>query len=131
MTRKEKAMELHKSGYNCAQSVIAACCDLVGLDEKTALAIAGGFGGGIRCGEVCGAASGGVMILSLAMPFNETDSENKDKVAAAAKAFCTAFKTQYDAIRCADLLKSHDRKAFCRAAIGETAELVEKMVLGK
>lgn len=131
MTRKEKAMELHKSGYNCAQSVIAACCDLVNLDEKTALAISGGFGGGLRCGEVCGAVSGGLMVISMAFPFDSLDSENKDKIAAVAKEFCAAFKEQYGAIRCDDLLAEKDKKEFCRPAIGVVTELVEKFVLGK
>ena len=48
MTVSEKAVLLHGQGYNCAQSVLAACGEYTGMDEKTALAIAGGFGGGMR-----------------------------------------------------------------------------------
>ena len=44
----EKAVNNFKSGYNCAQSVFAAFGDITGIDEKTALEIAGGFGGGVK-----------------------------------------------------------------------------------
>ena len=40
----QRALDYHKNGYNCAQSVFAACCEYTGMDEKTALAISAGFG---------------------------------------------------------------------------------------
>ena len=52
----QDALMLHMDGYNCAQAVLASAGKLTGLDEAEALAIAAGFGGGLRCGEVCAAA---------------------------------------------------------------------------
>ena len=55
--RQQRAQELHGKGYNCAQSVVCAYCDLVGLDEQTAYKMAEGFGlgmgrnGYVRCAE--------------------------------------------------------------------------------
>ena len=57
----QRALDYHKNGYNCAQSVFAACCEYTGMDEKTALAISAGFGGGARSGELCGAVTGAIM----------------------------------------------------------------------
>ena len=34
-TRVDKVAEKHKSGYNCAQAVACAYCDLIGIDEET------------------------------------------------------------------------------------------------
>ena len=48
MDIREKAEKLHKSGFNCAQSVLGACGEYTGLDENTALAVSAGFGGGVR-----------------------------------------------------------------------------------
>ena len=45
MDIREKAEKLHKSGFNCAQSVLGACGEYTGLDENTALAVSAGFGG--------------------------------------------------------------------------------------
>ena len=33
MTKKDKAIELHNKKYNCAQAVVAAYCDIYGMDE--------------------------------------------------------------------------------------------------
>ena len=48
------AAELFESGYNCAQAVAVAFCDVTGLEEKAAAAMASSFGGGIIPQEVLG-----------------------------------------------------------------------------
>ena len=45
--RKEKALELFRNKYNCAQSILVAYADVVGLTEETALKLTSGFGGGV------------------------------------------------------------------------------------
>ena len=53
------AEELFREGYNCAQAVLIAFCDLTGLEKETAAKTAVSFGGGLgRMREVCGAVSG-------------------------------------------------------------------------
>ena len=54
MSIQESAIAYHNSGCNCAQSVLAALQEETGLDENTAKRVAAGFGGGVRCGEICG-----------------------------------------------------------------------------
>ena len=49
----EKALKLFDDGFNCSQSVIGAFCSKFGLDEELAMKLTCGFGGGMRCGEVC------------------------------------------------------------------------------
>ena len=67
MTRSEKAQaNMVESKMNCAQSVITAFCEDLGLDQATALKLARGFGGGMgRTGKTCGAVSGAYMVLGL------------------------------------------------------------------
>ena len=43
----ERAAELFGKGFNCSQAVFAAFCDKFGMDEKTALKVASGLGGGV------------------------------------------------------------------------------------
>ena len=62
MTREEMAVGYFKNGYNCAQSTFSAFSEEFGLDKTTALRIANGLGGGVRCGEVCGAVSGAMWL---------------------------------------------------------------------
>ncbi len=62
LSRPERAYRLFLEGCNCSQAVFCAFCDLVGLDEKTALRLSSSFGGGMgRLREVCGAVSGMLM----------------------------------------------------------------------
>lgn len=59
-------MENFMAGYGCCQSVVAAFCDLYGLDEVMAKRIAAGFGGGVgRMRMMCGAVSGIVILVGL------------------------------------------------------------------
>jgi C_GCAxxG_C_C family probable redox protein len=60
------ALAIFHDGYNCAQSVLYAFRQECGLPEDAALKIACGFGSGIaRTGKLCGALSGGIMVLGL------------------------------------------------------------------
>jgi C_GCAxxG_C_C family probable redox protein len=65
-TKNEVAMEWFLAGYNCAQSVLYAYGPELGLEGETALKLATGLGAGMgRRGEVCGALTGGILVLGL------------------------------------------------------------------
>ena len=63
--RVDYALGLRAQSYNCAQVVIAALAEELGISEEAAFGFAAGFGGGLRVGDVCGAASGAVMAIGL------------------------------------------------------------------
>lgn len=126
MNIREKAVEIHESGFNCAQSVLCACNEYTGLDDKTALAISAGFGGGMRCGEICGALSGAVLAAGAALPFNDAgDAAAKDRIAGLAKQSAELFKEKYGCLRCAEL-KAAEKP--CKELIAFGAELAEQMI---
>lgn len=55
----DEALTRFKNGYFCSQAVLTVFAEDLGLDEKTAMKIVSGFGGGMgRMGEVCGAVTG-------------------------------------------------------------------------
>jgi len=65
-SRAEKARQYFKDGYNCCQAVVLAFIDELDIDEKTAMALASSFGGGVgRLREVCGAVSGMCIVAGL------------------------------------------------------------------
>ena len=73
-TRKEMAMEKFLGGYNCAQSVFYGFYKDFSIDGNTALKIACGFGAGMgRKQEVCGAVTGGIMVIGLKHGRGEND----------------------------------------------------------
>ena len=73
MDRCEQAVDYHKKGFNCCQSVLAAFQDVIGLTETQCLTLGGGFGAGAGTGELCGAVIGAVMVLDLLTPADPAD----------------------------------------------------------
>ena len=107
MSEKVKqALDAFGEGYNCAQAVIAAFADSLGMDRETALRFAGGFGGGLRSGEVCGAISGAVMAIGL--KYGQTDAADK-----ATKEQCNRMT-----IRFMDQVRKEQGTVLCRDLLG-------------
>lgn len=66
MDRAEIGKSLFTEGCNCAQAVVCAYADELGLSRDTLLKLASSFGGGMgRMREVCGAVSGMFMVAGL------------------------------------------------------------------
>jgi C_GCAxxG_C_C family probable redox protein len=130
-------LELHDKGFNCAQSVFCALRDITGLSEETSLAIAGGFGGGMRAAEVCGAVSGAVMALGAAFPFTEVgDEKAKAKIASATREFHKRFKQEHQSLICRELLgydieegmKAEVNREICPALIEDAVRIAREIM---
>jgi C_GCAxxG_C_C family probable redox protein len=75
-SKSEIAVEKFLGGYNCTQSVLYSFCDDLDFEKNTALKIACGFGAGMGLkGEVCGAVSGGIMVLGIKYGRGEQDDQ--------------------------------------------------------
>lgn len=100
------ARELFTSGYNCAQAVFIAYCDIADMDKHTAAKIAAPFGGGMgRLREVCGAVSGMTMCAGHIAPNSEpNDSANKKLCYATVQELAEKFRAENGAIVCRELL---------------------------
>jgi C_GCAxxG_C_C family probable redox protein len=75
--RSDKAVAKFSQGYNCAQSVLYAFYEDLNLDKDKALKLACGFGAGMgRQEEVCGAVSGGIMVIGA--KYGRGENEDKE-----------------------------------------------------
>ena len=108
MNHAEKAFELFKSGYNCAQAVAVAFCDKTGLTEKQAARMASSFGGGMgRMREVCGAVSGMFMVLGLLYGYDDPKADTEKKqLYTDVQALAEEFKKDAGSILCREILKN-------------------------
>ncbi len=104
--RITQAVENFKKGFNCSQSVVAAFCDLYGLDENLALRAAASFGGGIgRMRQTCGAACGMFFLVGLETgSVDPKDREGKGANYAAVQDLAGKFKEINGSIICGELL---------------------------
>lgn len=141
MNRYEKAIAYHKQGYNCSQSLLASFTDVTGLTEQASFDLGAGFGAGAFTGELCGALSGGIMVLGCATPVDQTDPvASKRRTGALSKAFQKRFEEKFGNLRCAPLLKTEiapDQSAAaqdvgttnrCEILILSAMEIVEEML---
>ena len=105
--RVEKAKELFHQGFNCSQSVFAACADIYGIEDETlALRLAASFGGGIgRMRQTCGAACGMFLLAGLqngsAIP---GDAEGKKNNYTLVQDLAAKFKNENGSLICSELL---------------------------
>ncbi|MFW9938174.1 MAG: C-GCAxxG-C-C family protein [Candidatus Thorarchaeota archaeon] len=109
MERVEEALvHFEKDGRNCSQSILTTYGSQFGLNEDLALRISGGFGGGIgRLGNVCGAVTGSVMVLSLKFRnLDPNDTENKEKTYEIVQSFIEKFIEINGSIMCRELIDS-------------------------
>lgn len=105
--RVEKAKELFHQGFNCSQSVFAACADIYGIeDEALALRLSASFGGGIgRMRQTCGAACGMFMLAGLENGSAiEGDAEGKKQNYALVQDLAAKFQAENGSLICSELL---------------------------
>jgi len=80
-SKGEIAVQKFLEGFNCAQAVFYSFCDDLRFEKNTALKIACGFGAGMgRKGEVCGAVTGGIMVLGTRYGRGEKDERAATEV---------------------------------------------------
>jgi C_GCAxxG_C_C family probable redox protein len=143
--KRERALALFAEGFNCAQSVVAAFCEDIGLERDAALKGACGFGAGMgRCQEVCGAVSGGVMAIGVKYGKGISD-DNAAKEATYKKvhSLLDRFADKHGTVICGRLLKDCDlataegQKFFkendlankaCRTYVESVVELLEDLM---
>ena len=103
-----KAGELFLGGYNCAQAVVVAYCDLTGLSESFAAKMASSFGGGMgRMREVCGAVSGMLMVAGLLYGYDDPKADAaKKELYKLVQAQAGAFREEVGSIICREILKN-------------------------
>ena len=106
MTHEEKALQAFSDGANCAQAILLAFSDDLGMDEKTAARLASSFGGGIgRLREVCGAVSGMMMVYGLLKGYDDIkDPAVKKAHYANVQALAASFREENGSIICRELL---------------------------
>ena len=106
MNYVEKARELFKGGYNCAQAVFMAFSDVTGIEDTKAAMLSSSFGGGMgRLREVCGAVSGCFMVLGCVMGYADPrDLDAKKAHYAMIQEAAELFKAENGSIICRELL---------------------------
>ena len=106
MSVEDEVRRVFDSGLNCAESLFLVVSKHSGLEKDGARfipRIATGFGGGIaRNGDMCGALSGAVMAISLALGRDGPD-QSRDQCYAAVDQFYNDFVKTFGSCKCREL----------------------------
>ena len=120
----KKLCQAEDRHYNCAQAVSVPYAESVGMTREQMYQVAANFGGGMKMGSVCGALTGGLMVLGM-RGLSDPDSVHKLE-----KAF---LEKHNGMLNCSDLLaasakKGVPRSTHCNGLKCEVAEMVETML---
>lgn len=108
MDHSAYAAELFVKGYNCAQAIAVAFCDVTLLSPELSAKMASSFGGGMgRMREVCGAVSGMLMVAGLLYGYDRPDDGVSKKAHyVLVQELAGQFREQVGSIICREILKN-------------------------
>jgi C_GCAxxG_C_C family probable redox protein len=137
MKKIDEAIETFNNNKNCAQSVLGAYADRYGLDRALLYKLATAFGGGMgHTDGICGALSGGLMVLGLK---HNSDLIDKEKTYAQSRHLMNEFVRRNGSRDCkkligVDLMTEEGKKKFkeegikhkvCEKCIADVIEIIE------
>jgi len=144
-SKGDAAVAAFSQGFNCAQSVFSSFCEDLGINRDTALKVACGFGGGMgRTEEVCGAVTGGIMVIGAKYGRVENDDRRATEVTyAKTRELMDSFAAKHGTFICRKLLNdcelttAEGQKQFkeqdllnktCKPCVSSVVEILETIL---
>lgn len=132
MTKKEKAIELHNKGFNCAQAVACSFAEEAGVPEEVLFSACEGFGLGMGGMEAtCGAVSGAVMLAGFKNSCGDPKNPGtKASTYQLTRALTREFEEKNGSLTCKELKGVETGKMLrsCPDCIMDAVELAEKVL---
>ncbi len=106
MSKVEEVLLSFKEGFSCSQVIPFTYGPELNLDRETAMKISAAFGAGLsRSGNICGAVSSAIMVISLKHGYSRVgDSEGKEKIFSLVNEFIKSFIYLNGSVQCSDLI---------------------------
>jgi C_GCAxxG_C_C family probable redox protein len=144
-TKCDNAVAKFQDGYNCAQAVIYAFSDDLHIEMNSALKLACGFGAGMgRKEEVCGAVTGGILVIGCKYGRGENDDPTATELTyAKTRELMDRFADGHGTFSCRELLDGCDlttedgkeyfkqnnlRNIICTPCVNSVVEILEKIL---
>ncbi len=127
----EKAFELHRKGYNCAQAVLCAFADKTDVDDVTLYKFAEGLGAGMgNRKNTCGALSGAVALCGLVSSSGDINNSTKTETYKTTAKIVDEFEKCCEAFSCSEIKGSRvgSPTVSCNDCIKTAVEAVEKIL---
>ncbi len=114
--------------YNCAETMIRAANEYYGLGlHDRDMIMVGGYGGGMQCGNTCGAVLSAVAVLS--MKYVENRAHDSKDIRPAAQLLIRKFNEKYGSTLCKDIKpQSFTTEYRCRKTIEAACDILEATI---
>ncbi len=100
----QRSLELFRSGFFCAESVLLAIAESQGIQSDLIPRIASGFCSGVsRTGGACGAVSGAILGINLVAGRN-SPAESIEPSYALTQKLLSRFEGQFGSVNCRQLI---------------------------
>ena len=132
--RVTKALDNHKHGYNCAQSLVCAYCDVFGVEEKEAFKMTEAFGLGMGTMGTCGAVSAMASLVGMKVSDGDLDKPStKGKSYKTMKEMTNQFLLKNKSVLCSELkgVGGGTILRSCDGCIEDAAKIVEEVLMKK
>ncbi|GAQ25031.1 C-GCAxxG-C-C family (seleno)protein [Tepidanaerobacter syntrophicus] len=128
LTEKIEKYYSKEFDLNCAEAMVYSANEEYGLNlDKKALKMASGFGGGMGIESVCGALTGGIMVLGVL--FTKEKAHESERVKTLEKEFLSRYKDKMGDILCKPLKeKHHNDEVRCLNVIKEAGVILDDIV---
>lgn len=105
MNQAEETVRLFEKEMNCSQAILTVYGKPLGLDDKLARKLGRPFGAGMgRLALTCGAVTGAMMVLGLAVENDMNEDDAKTDVYGLVQEFAKRFNAKYGTLSCKGLL---------------------------
>lgn len=141
---KEEITELFVKGIDCSQVVAGEFGKETGYDKDTLRKMSACFGGGMMCGETCGAVTGALLVLGLKYGHCREDGTNQKAIMQAKVVeFKERYAKKYPSTMCGELLKHDISKpgemekvleegtmfSYCPCIVEDVIEILNEMII--
>ena len=126
MNRREKSLENHKMGCNCAQAVACVFADKLGCSEDEIFRLTEAFGGGMGGTQgVCGAVSAMVFVVGGIKSYglDKLPQTNKKESYTCAAELMGKFQAEIGTILCSEIKSGNCHS--CDECIEKAVEILE------
>lgn len=131
MNRPERAVTLHHQGYNCAQSVACAFCNILNQEEETVFRLTEAFGAGMGCTKTCGAVTAmGIVIGMKESDGNLESPKTKGKCYKLMREAMKEFEAMNKSTICRELkgIDTGEVLRSCDGCVKDAAEILDKLL---
>lgn len=132
----ERMREMKAEGFYCSQILLKLGMELQGKENPDLVRAVHGLAGGLGfSGELCGALSGGAVLLGLyagkGLPEDEQDPRLDFMIMDLVKWFKQEYGEAYGSIRCADILGpgAKNMAARCPLMVAGTFQRVKELLI--